>query len=137
MPANDARTVIASEAKDYVWARAENAPHIALELAGHILEALASAGYAVVPTTRTIDDEVRQGAFSAVARAVCPEHHAVYDTRTHAAVPVAEIEEAASALQKVASGQITGNNHSHRPWAQKRADALRSLLPTEESAGDA
>jgi hypothetical protein len=24
----------------------------------------------------------------AVARAVCPEHHAVYDTRTHVAVPI-------------------------------------------------
>lgn len=28
----------------------------------------------------------------AVARAVCPAHHAVFDTRTHVAVPVAEIE---------------------------------------------
>ena len=28
----------------------------------------------------------------AVARAVCPEHHAVYDTRTHVAVPVGDLK---------------------------------------------
>lgn len=67
-----------------------------------------------------------ESGFMAVARAVLPEGYV--------AVPVEVIEESANALQKVASGQITGNNHSHRPWAQKRADAIRSLLPTESEA---
>lgn len=85
----------------------------------------------------TIDDMLNDrphNAILAVARAVCPAHHAVFDTRTHVAVPVAEIREAAESLQKVANGSISGNNHSHRPWAQKRADAIRSLLPTESEA---
>lgn len=73
---------------------------------------------------------------SEVMNALIPPGHDVYDTRTHVAVPVETIREAADSLQKIASGSITGNNHAHRPWAQKRADALRSLLPTDESAGD-
>lgn len=69
--------------------------------------------------------------YTEVGRAALPKTHAIYDTRTHVAVPVALIEESASALEKVASGSITGNNHSHRPWARSKAYALRALLPTE------
>jgi len=47
----------------------------------------------------------------------------------HVSAPESMIRDAADSLQKIASGSITGNNQAHRLWAQKRADALRALLP--------
>lgn len=63
----------------------------------------------------------------AVARAVCPEHHAVYDTRTHVAGPIDALNKAIVGLEMTRDGQLA-------TWRPERSEAvamLRSLLPTE------
>lgn len=52
------------------------------------LDGLASAYVAAMAGERTVDDGVL-----AVARAVCPGHHAVYDTRTHRAVLMTDLRD--------------------------------------------
>lgn len=73
----------------------------------------------------------------AVARSVCPEHHAVYDTRTHVAVPIG--------MARTLIGALTNPNRTDdyidqivakRYITRDEGDAfkyVRSLLPTEEA----
>ena len=50
-------------------------------------------------------------------------------------VDPAVIEETIRAMEKIYAGQITMNNHAHRPWLQKRIDALRALLTAQPEPG--
>ena len=66
----------------------------------------------------------------AVARAVCPEHHAVYDTRTHVAVPVMALEDL---LEQHDHFLYMMESPLEGEWDKTTSKQLRALLPKEET----
>ena len=75
-----------------------------------------------------------------------PEHHAVYDTRTHVSVPIADIEDwivAADECRVQKQWPVRGvPSEFHFPWLDESTEVaklqgietwLRSLLPKEEA----
>lgn len=47
-------------------------------------------------------------------------------------VPRAVFKETIRALEKIYAGNITMNNHAHRPWLLKRIENLRMCDKTEQ-----
>jgi hypothetical protein len=75
-------------------------------------------------------------ALGAIVDAFVPAHHAVFDTRTHVAVPVAELREILSSVNRLnMSDEDVESLVADWLLSRDEADAflmLRSLLPNEE-----